>query len=624
MRPVELVEVISSQRLKKARALFLYLACTSNQPHRTDKIIDLLWRDSAEKQANASFRQTVRQIRLTLENAPGIAIETGAGQVTLVWPGTSDFLGDLAHSLSPKEWCSENGNVVRLCLAQMDTLLGLSGSLDSWLVIQRSRFLTDLREALDKTFSSRSARNVAVEAAEFALEIEPSNEQALRFLMQHYWENQAPTRALECYNALYRYLGEEYDHEPDSETQALVAAIKLDPEKKADLTWQQDIRPKLTVSVAPAIDPGASDQDNSLLKVLAADLRRRLSRFREWQILDDRNTASAYLALDLQLLPVAGTQTLHVEVSRPDRGELVWSDVIAAPQVGWDDKVHPVLMNIARALSVEVAGRSDVSPAADTYDYWLRSQALLDAWSPDTEAEALQMLSKVTAEAPKFAPAHAELAGALNVRHILLPGTYQTEDVKQMALHHAIEAVTIDPLDTRAHRVLAWCYCHRGDYELTEFHFEQALNLNQDNTLTMASTALGFAFTHRLDRAAELARRTRDQREGMEPFYKIYLAATDYLCGDFALTERNCSEGRGLMTTVGGWHTASLWKLGQHDAAAERLEAYQQEIAPMWKGDESFGKQSLIDWFVSVFPFRDEAVRDDLRGVLQAVATHAA
>lgn len=625
MKPVRnqrsklIVEAISKQRLKKARALFFYLICTPGQPHRNEKVIDLLWQQSAEKQAAASFRQTIRQVRLTLDELPDVSIETGMGQIVLNWPDRFDFLSEVAELVRPGKLSAESCDVIRFCLAQIDTLFGFSSSLDSWLVITRNRLQSALRTHLDETLSADQDPKRQRDAAEFAIELDPANENATRHLMRHHWQAKAPTQAIGLYYVLQDYLDEHYDQEPEVETAELLAAIKLDPDRQDVQADVKDIRPKLTVSVNPSDDLNATDEDRSLIKVLAADLRRRLSRFREWQVLDEDHMETAFLVLHLQLMPVAGSQTLHVEVTRPDNGELVWSDAIAGPTKGWDEKVHPVLVNIANALSVEVAERSPASPAADTYDYWLRSQTLLDAWSPETESKALTMLRKVTAAAPKFGPAHAELAGALNVRHVLLPGTYQTEDVKQAALHHAIEAVTIDPLDTRAHRVLAWCYCHKGDFELAEFHFEQALSLNENNPLTLASAALGFAFTDRLDRAAELARLTRDQKEGMQPFHKIYLAATAYLNGNYAEAVKECEEGEGLMTTVGGWETAALWNLGRSDEAVQRFDKFRREIEAIWSGAESFTEDGLISWFVSIFPLRQESVRDDLKAVLQAV-----
>ena len=304
--------------------------------------------------------------------------------------------------------------------------------------------------------------------------------------------------------------------------------------------------------------------------MLVADFRMRLSRFREWQLVDPG--AEPYVSIRLKLLAFGTEQDLLGEVSRNPRGELLWSEMIPKPTENWDTKLRPVLLNIATALSIVVADRSASDTSAKVYDRWLKSQVLLDTWSPENEGDALATLQSITAEAPKFGPAHAELAGALNVRHVLRPGTRQSEDVKTTALHHALEAVSIDPLDTRALRVLGWCYCHKGEFELAEFHFDQSLTLNRQNPLTLASSALGFAFTNSLDRAAELVAETRRHADMMEPFHLVYLAAADYLCGNYRETADQCVKAVGRMSTVGGWHTAALQQLGREDEAQARRE----------------------------------------------------
>lgn len=246
-------------------------------------------------------------------------------------------------------------------------------------------------------------------------------------------------------------------------------------------------------------------------------------------------------------------------------------------------------------------------------------------WTPETEAQALGILHDITVDAPGFGPAHAELAGLLNIRHIMLPGTTQTEDVKQRAMLHATEAIALDPLDTRAHRVLAWCSCHKREFALSEFHFEQALTLNGDNALTLASCALGFAFMGDAARARALAGRVAPLGKDADPYLNVYLAATDYLGGDYARAAERCQVSGGLMSTVGGWHCAALVQTGQHARARQRRGAFCDEIRQIWRGPRNPGDDDILDWFVSVFPLRHEATRRTLRATLaRAGATGAA
>jgi DNA-binding SARP family transcriptional activator len=620
MDPIQtFADLFRALKLRKARALLFFLLVDFTRGHRTEKILDLLWQDSDADKASASLRQVVHHIRVALDGVPGIGLETGGGSIALRLPGSFALQRLLTDGLAQPDWDEETAGRIRDLIGMTDALLGLSGSFDSWLAITRSTLLSAVRRALDTWLVKSGHSAVARTAAEFALEIEPANEEAVRYLMMLDWRGGHATRAIERYNALYAHLDEAFDQEPEPETVALLAAIKLDPEGGGG-SVQVERRPQVSLSVELAPHPWIDREQASFANVLFADLRLRMSQFREWRVVDAQKPEAPQVRVVLR--PVASPEAfyLFVEVQNDVDNHVLWSDAIAQPSRDWEAKVRVLLAGIANALSIIVAERSLSDKAASVYDRWLRSQALLDAWSADTEAVALDMLRDITREAPRFGPAHAELAGALNVRHVLQPGTRQTEDIKQTALHHAIEAVSIDPLDTRAHRVLAWCYSHKGEFELAEFHFDQALALNRSNPLTLASCALGFGFSHSLDRAAQLTAEAKLHAAVMQPFHLIYLAAADYLCGDFDAAARQCAEGAGLMTTVGGWHSAALWKLGRTDAAVDQLRSWTTQIASQWRGQGPASTNDILTWFAMIFPLRHEAVRSDLLRTLQDIA----
>ena len=624
-----LQRILWSLRLRKARALLLFLT-VERGPHRAEKIFDLFWSDVEPLKASMSYRQTVRQLRLSLQPLPGAAIETVMGAIALRRQGDVPFVAGLVRGLCAPGWDSTVAAEVKTLMEMLESLEGISGSFDSWLAIQRALLLAETRRALDgfltrpdfQTWPDRDASRTAHEAAEFALQIEPANEVAVRFVMRMHWQSGRHTRALQAYNDLYRHLDAEFDQEPEAETISLLAAIKLNPEQAPAQIARQAAPPKATIALRLDAQVPLLRGNESLAAVLLADLRLRLARFREWRLAQDPGPAVAHVLVALLPVEMDGRLQLFVELQRYPGGDLLWSEVIKAPETDWERKVRQLLANIADALTVVIANRAPAETGAAVYDKWLQSQVLLDSWSAENEHKAIGILRQITREAPRFGAAHAELAGALNVRHVLLPGTTQNEEVKQSALHHAIEAVSIDPLDTRAHRVLAWCYCHKAEFELAEFHFDQSLTLNRSNPLTLASCALGFAFTGGLDRAAALVDETKQHAHVMEPFHLIYLAAADYLLGNFAAAAGECASGAGLMATVGGWHSAALWHLGERDAAARRLAAYGQEIAAQWHGPGLPDLAAVIGWFVAVFPLRHAPVRAELRATLQAVARH--
>ncbi len=607
------LSLVRSIRFRKARALLFFLLHAPAQDHRSEKIADVFWGDYPHSKAMASLRQTIRQIRLLLAEADGPKLETRRGQMRLICDDTTPMDSRICTQLAAPPWGEGLEAGLGQYLQEFELLLGISEAFDSWLSIRKAQAMQAIAEVLEAQYKSAEDEAQAVQAAKLAQVVEPSNEAATRHLMRHFWANQQPNRAIEAYNTLFEHLDQSLDQEPEAATIDLLASIKMGaplPARKPP----RDAPPQILVQMhnEHALPPEAQ----SLLNVLFLDLRMRLSRFREWGITDGDSAAAADLVVKLQLLPQIPDAPLHIEISNPDSNTLLWAEMIPAPQENWDEKVRTQLGNIANALSIGAGGNQAPTQEARIYDRWLRSQVLIDRWSPETEGEAINMLSDITKDAPRFGPAHAELAGALNVRHILLPGTKQTEAEKQRALHHALEAISLDPLDTRAHRVLAWCYCHKSEFELAEFHFEQALHLNSSNSLTLASCALGFAFAGRQGQAQEICQRMLCAPGAMQPFHLVYMAAVNYLGGDYARTAAQCAQTGDIMTTTGGWHAAALYQLGEVEAAKARLQGFIAYVKEQWSLPDTPDDAEVLDWFTACFPLRNRDAIRDLRETL--------
>ena len=613
------IRYIEALRLKKARALGMYLLLSAGRAHRNEKIIDLLWRDGEPKKSQASLRQTIRHLRTTAETFITLPLVTGNGSVSFDFQRDWNLVIDLAAGLEIPETFYNSANSIRSFFEVLDLMLGLSDSFDGWVEVSKVHALGEFQKVLENCIA-QGANEHSLMAAELLVELEPHNEISTRHLMVHHWRNKAATKALQVYNRLYNHLDEEFDQEPEAETMELLAAIKLDPDGHHSKKPLKSAHRKVTLSIQGADVSELDKREASFQSVLVTDLRMRLSRFREWQVVDAQPTTDDFLLITLQLYSLEDNKCLSIEVSHPAKRELIWSEIINDPHSSWHDKVRMLVFNVANALRVVVADRHATDDRAQLYDRWLRSLTLIGTWSHSDENEAIGLLNGITTEAPDFGPAHAELAGIYNIRHILRPGTFQTEQIKNLALYHALEAVALDPLDTRAHRVLAWCYCHKGEFDLAEFHFDQALLLNPQNPHSIGSSALGFAFSDNLDRARELIVEMLRLPGTMEPFHLIYLAACNYLIGEFEPVLNQCETGKGLMSTVGGWHCVALMQLGQTQAAVQRLDQYRLEISELWCGEDDASLRNVIDWYVSCFPLRNETVREGLRQTLDQIS----
>lgn len=241
-----------------------------------------------------------------------------------------------------------------LCLlARFEDLQGISATFDSWLAIAQSALAGALRNGLDHIMASAGAdAQAAIGAAELALRIEPSNAVALRFLMRHHWR----ARAIALYDAAYCHLDAVFDHEPAPETMSLVAAIKLDPDGGAAQPSAPlpPPRPRIAVALGPDSPPPSAPP--GMAAVPGADLRRRLCRFREWQVVDDAGDGD--VVLRARLLAMGAQPVLSVELVRPGTGRLLWAEMIESPDEGWGDKLRRLLIHLAAALSVAISARA--------------------------------------------------------------------------------------------------------------------------------------------------------------------------------------------------------------------------------------------------------------------------
>ena len=618
--PETFVQFLSETKLRKARALAVYLAMEPGKERRSELIIDLLWQDAQLAKARASLRQTVRHLRIMSETRIAFPLVARKGLLVLDHPRDWSLFDEVEQGLSDPDQFQTARRAGLDLLDAFEQLLGISDNFDSWLAITRNITVSKLSATLEKVMSQPEAA-LSQDAAQFLLELNACHEEAARFLMLQYWEAGAPNKAIEVYNQLYQALDEAYDQDPETSTIELLAAIKLNPEGAPNKAAAKSGRPSRVTMVVEDPDNGLlDDRDASFQAVLVTDLRSRLGRFREWQVIATEPEDNDFLAIRPRLFKLDGQYRFLVEIVHPRNRELIWSEMIEDPHSDWVGKVRMLMLNIGNALRVVVADRQGKAERADLYDRWLQSLALKGTWTHDDEAHAVALLRGITQEQPEFGPAHAELAGIYNIRHILRPGTHQDPSLRDKALTHALDAVAADAMDTRAHRVLAWCYCHKGEFDLAEFHFEQSLQLNAQNTQTLASGVLGFAFCSNEPRARAMLIELERLPETLQPFHEIYLAAAHYLLGDYATAANHCAGGDGLMSTTGGWHSAALAKLGETKAARQRLEQYYQEISALWHGTDTPQLHDVIDWFVACFPLRSDAVGEDLRRTLYGLA----
>ena len=155
--------------------------------------------------------------------------------------------------------------------------------------------------------------------------------------------------------------------------------------------------------------------------------------------------------------------------------------------------VFEVQEELASAVIGEVIPAARGQPTAPTatptrdmtaYDYYLLGRAAQERRFAGYLRQAVTDLESAVAADPKFAKAHAALSRAL-----LLWRAYQFEpappDALQRAERAAYRALALDPASSEAHAALASVLASQDSWAEAEREFQQALELNPNNTVAL-------------------------------------------------------------------------------------------------------------------------------------------
>ncbi|MFO1084889.1 MAG: adenylate/guanylate cyclase domain-containing protein [Reyranellaceae bacterium] len=145
----------------------------------------------------------------------------------------------------------------------------------------------------------------------------------------------------------------------------------------------------------------------------------------------------------------------------------------------------------------------------DAYDLVLRSRALTNEASRGGNRMAREMLERVTAMAPGYAEAYAELADAYFQRAVFGWSEFAHNDIEE-AIRLAHKAIELDEESVLAHGVLARAYTAIQKYDLGLAESERALQINPSDSEVLVARAAVLLWTGRIEEsiaAAELAMR---------------------------------------------------------------------------------------------------------------------
>ena len=523
-------------RGRKARAMLAYLVARPGARIAKEKITELLWGDRGETQARASLRQAMLEIRRATAEGPEL-IGSDRGHI---------WLNEQAAEISAS--VPANGEAELVALEDLDHI---SPEFDEWLEIERSRHRRDassqLRDEVEHQLAAGRGPS-AMNLIEAMWRIDPYDEDALRLALQAEYQAGRPAAIEQRFQAMEALLRRDLGVEPTAETRALHDRLLADLKERKAFTpestkarvqpvaqariwsWRKIVAIGLALIAAVVLLIGLSSRfagaeqrriavlpfqaldgvDPVIAEGMAEALLSELSRERSIQTIGrtsswmfknkaedirsvGRKLDADYIVEGSVRRTGSGLQATVTLVDAEDASTL-WSQRFIS-RAGDLQRIEGAASGALMAhlgLTPRVAeARTD--PRA--YANYVRAKALIRDRDWIKMREARDLLRDAVKLDPGFAPAWAQLGGAINFlgEHNASETNAADDDWQREALAAAQRAIAIDPNLAEGHAMLA--FIHGFDTDQGRAHLRQAMTLDPNNpqTIYWSGNAAGYA-----------------------------------------------------------------------------------------------------------------------------------
>jgi len=645
----------------KLRAILGYVALSEALLETRERLVGLLWSESEEANARGVLRQVIRELRQ-------VFAEGGCGGLRI----TAQDIGFEQGAIEVDVWlvirAAEQAEVHPLLLERQhladDLLAGLEDldpSFRIWVLAKREALRERLLRSLEKGLARiKGDPRKECDFAEAIINLDPTHEEACRRLMRAHAEAGRITQALRVYKTLWDLLDEEYDMEPSTATQQLVAEIKMGSHEDAKHLPEMRFE-------APAVQPSAFAQLASVpasgtlaplgpheirlvLSLQAMDVSQiepgkthivlgfrqlllaSLVKFREWHVTDapfepagaGAQQKDARYEIQMYAYQVGQIIQLTLMLKELDSGFFIWSDGFELSLDTWFASQRRIIRRIAMALNVHLSAdrlrrlseQPDIS--VGLYDKWLRCQTLVRTFAPQHWTGLAKEFDEIIAAAPQFVPAYCGLADMNTIKHIAHPGVFRTREREDKALALARKAVELDAADMNAHRCLAWANAMTQKFGQAETHIQIACELNPNDSWTAISAALLLAFCGDYKRACELGQAVQDLMLSPVRTHWVYQVDIQFLSGNYTAALEAADMAQDALWGVAAWRTATLAQLGRTAEAADEGARFLSRARANWYGPEPATDENIVRWLLHLYPIRHRADWERLRDGLKA------
>lgn len=607
-----------------ARHLLAILALSAERRESRSRLAGLLWEDSGETEARARLRQALYRLRTDLgQTWDGIEADRSAISIRpdMLVTDLDCIHEDLSRAVVPAALVTRPDITSHLLVA-----LPERGQLyASWLAILRRNEENRLRQALMDIMRTGTP-DQCNQAARALISLDPSDETAVRHLIESHAISGDIGRALQVYSDLWNHLEQTFGMEPSAATQDLVVAIKSGDRVTVATAVLPDPAPLRILVEGTEAYKGDADQTVALFR---ASLIGALARFREFDVHD--GTLSADIQADYRLRFVQSSlgQTRYLAVALVDGsdGRALWSERYGVEAGAWHESLLNATGNVASACSLNIsrarlAGLRRSGGAARAVDHWLLGQLLLDEFRVESWDEAVGHFDAAIAIDPDFSGAYSSLAQVQNIRHLVFPGVLPDPVALSKSRDLANKAIALDPADSRAHLCRAWASMLMAEYDYAANAFRDALACNPNDPWTVISCGLGAAFGGNDDLAHSLSQRALSEKWANAPSIWGYLANIRYLFGEFEGAVAAADNAGTTIINIPAWKAASLFRMGAVKAAADAWSEFERAARRAWAAEVTPTTESLLHWFSHSFPIRRRnalsQLRSDAKGAAEA------
>ncbi len=609
-------EAASGRRIeiaaKKTRALLAYLALPAGRPHTRDELADCLWSDRGDKQARASLRQALGELRKDLEALDASPLVLDHDKVALD-PALTEVDVATFVTLAAGEDLEELRRAAATYAGDLFHGFDISDpTYADWLRGERERLRGVAMHVLRRLLEQESGQ-AALAAGQRLLDLDPLGEDAHRALMRRYAESGEIGAALRQYEKCREILQRELSARPSPETEALHRAIRDRAGAVSPAPSPLPPRPetaeaapvsKPSIAVLPFANLSGDPAQQQVADGVTNDLVADLARFSGLLVKGGRgiigDVRQAARELDVRYVLEGSVQRdgarLRVNAQLVDGATAahLWAkrfDLEAASLFAAQDAVvEAIVAELAVKLDLVERDRAKRKPSENlsAYDLWLRSRDHLYRSTKDDTATARRLLERAVALDPHDPRFAADLALA---HHYESRWGWSDSQDRSLETAEALarKGVLLDDADYRTHWVLAAVLRAKGDFDGAHAAYARAHGLNAND----ADLAADFGTFHVYwGQPAEAVRRIEGAMR-LNPLYPDwYLRVLGVACfgaGDYAkvvdVVRRARQPHAGLLRVL----AAALAMLDQREqAAAATTEVMKLEpwfkIATLRKG----------------------------------------